>query len=585
MNKTTLENFFSAKFFKIPKYQRDYAWDTGNIDDLFNDVTEALETKTSHYVGTFILSRKEGETFYNVVDGQQRLTTLTMLVHALVAHLPDAEIEAKIIRRNHFLIADGTPRLTLLGANEAFFREILAGKAPEPDTGSQRRLKRAYKHISESVAALAAKAPTQIKKWLACVAELEVMEFVETNDGRAIRIFQTVNDRGRPLSNMEKAKALLIYYSNRYLDGALDDDVSGEFGTIFRAYEAIKELGKEPGREINWINQGKFTEDAVMGYHFLAFESKWHDYTATPAFVLNTFLKGSLKQDQADSPTALTTFIKDYVTDLRAFFEALQRLVARVGTDARYFKLLSTLNLSAALYPLLVRLEMRGWLDMDVPHNPGLTFRGLVETIDVRVYKLRGSTAERDIARTAKWAMTAAPEDIVGPLLSFVNYHANNGRMREALEGEMYTNKAIRMIFTEYEDHLLAEAKEPARDAATLTAMAAASLSVDHVLAQEAPFEPTSRGFDDQGDYEWWLHRLGNLTLVEQAINSRALNKAPEAKAKTKNFYPESNLRMTRGLGIQIQQKTGVWSKSDIEARTATLVDFVLGRWPLWNDA
>jgi hypothetical protein len=582
MNKTTLENFFSAKFFKIPKYQRDYAWDLPNIDDLFNDVTESLETKTSHYVGTFILSRKEGETSYNVVDGQQRLTTLTMLVHALVAHLPEAEVEAKIIRRNHFLVADGTPRLTLLGSNEAFFREILAGKALEPDTGSQRRLARAYQHISESVAALAKKDPTQIKRWLACVAELEVMEFVETNDGRAIRIFQTVNDRGRPLSNIEKAKSLLIYYSNRYLDGALDDLVSDEFGKIFRAYDSIKELAKEPGREINWVSQPKFTEDSVMGYHFLAFESDWHDYTATPAYVLNTFLKDSLKQDQADSPAALTTFITDYVTDLRAFFEALNRLVARVGTDASYFKILSTLNLSASLYPLFVRLEMRGWLDTQVPNNPGMTFRDLVETIDMRVYKLRGSTAERDVARIAKWAMTAEPNDIVGPLRSFVSYHAHDGRFREALEDEMYTNKAIRMIFTEYEDYLLAEAKAPARDAAALTTIAAATLSMDHVLAQDAPFEPTSRGFDDQGDYEWWLHRLGNLTLVEEAINSRAKNKAPETKASATNVYVASNLRSVRGLGIEINQKTGLWAKSDIVARTAALVDFVLGRWPLW---
>lgn len=585
MNKTTLENFFSAKYFKIPKYQRDYAWDTSNIDDLFNDVTESLETRTSHYVGTFILSRKQGEAFYNVVDGQQRLTTLTMLVHALVAHLPADEMEAKIIRRNHFLVADGTPRLTLLGANEAFFREILAGKEPAPDTGSQRRLTRAYKHISASVAVLAAKDPAQIKKWLACVAELEVMEFVETNDGRAIRIFQTVNDRGRPLSNMEKAKSLLIYYSSRYLDGALDDLVSTEFGIIFREYDSIKELAKAPGREINWISQPKFTEDSVMGYHFLAFESEWHDYTATPAYVLNSFLKDSLKQDQADSPAALTTFITDYVTDLRAFFEALNRLVARVGTDVGYFKLLSTLNLSAALYPLFVRLEMRGWLDMEVPNNPGWTFRDVIETIDVRVYKLRGSTAERDVARTAKWAMTAQPSEIVGPLRSFVAYHLGDGRFREELEGEMYGNKAIRLIFTEYEDHLLAEAKAPARDVAVLTAMAAAALSVDHVLAQEAPFEPKSRGFKDQVDYERWLHRLGNLTLLEGSINSKALNKAPETKASTKNLYPESELRAVRGLGIEIKQKSGLWSKSDIEARTATLVDFVLERWPLWIDA
>ncbi len=582
MNKTTLENFFSAKLFKIPTYQRDYAWDLGNIDDLFDDVTEALETKTSHYVGTFILARKADEPVYNVVDGQQRLTTLTMLVHALVAHLPEAEVEAKIIRRNHFLVTDGTPRLTLLGANEAFFREILAGKAPDPDTRSQRRLADAYRHIAESVAALAKKDPTQIKRWLACVAELEVMEFVETNDGRAIRIFQTVNDRGRPLSNMEKAKSLLIYYSNRYLKGTLDDLVSLEFGTIFREYDSIKEQAKEPGREINWIGQAKFTEDSVMGYHFLAFQSGWHSYDATADYVLNTFLKDALKQYQGESPEALTSFISSYVADLRGFFEALNGLVTRVGTDVRYYKILSTLNLSAILYPLFVRLAMRGWLDAEVPNNPGLTFRDLIETVDVRAYKTQGTPAAKDVARLAKRAMTAEPEDIVGPLLGFVHWQLNDARFREALEGEMFRNKAIRLIFTEYEDHLLAEANAPARDVAALIAIAGAPLSVEHVLAQEAPFEPTSRGFENQEDYAWWLHRLGNLTLLEEAINSRARNKPPETKASDAKLYQVSALRTVRDLGIQIQQTTGLWSKSAIEARTAALVDFVLGRWPLW---
>ena len=43
--------------------------------------------------------------------------------------------------------------------------------------------------------------------------------------------------------------------------------------------------------------------------------------------------------------------------------------------------------------------------------------------------------------------------------------------------------------------------------------------------------------------------------------------------------------RTVRDLGVQIQQTTGLWKKSDIEKRTADLVEFVLGRWPLWNDA
>ena len=53
-------------------------------------------------------------------------------------------------------------------------------------------------------------------------------------------------------------------------------------------------------------------------------------------------------------------------------------------------------------------------------------------------------------------------------------------------------------------------------------------------------------------------------------------------KGSDAKLYQVSALRTVRDLGIQIQQTTGLWSKSAIEARTAVLVDFVLRRWPLW---
>ena len=56
MDRNTLEKFFTGKFFLIPSYQRDFAWTQQNLDDLLNDIDETIETKTSHYIGTFILS-------------------------------------------------------------------------------------------------------------------------------------------------------------------------------------------------------------------------------------------------------------------------------------------------------------------------------------------------------------------------------------------------------------------------------------------------------------------------------------------------------------------------------------------------
>ena len=87
----TLEQFLSGKAFAIPSYQRDYAWETRNIDELWEDIAESVESQSSHYLGTFILSRGTSDGRYNLVDGQQRLTTVTMLANALVEHLLESE--------------------------------------------------------------------------------------------------------------------------------------------------------------------------------------------------------------------------------------------------------------------------------------------------------------------------------------------------------------------------------------------------------------------------------------------------------------------------------------------------------------
>ena len=55
MGTQTIEQFFTGKTLVIPAYQRDYAWTTSNIDDLFEDIEEAMELGGGHYLGTFIL--------------------------------------------------------------------------------------------------------------------------------------------------------------------------------------------------------------------------------------------------------------------------------------------------------------------------------------------------------------------------------------------------------------------------------------------------------------------------------------------------------------------------------------------------
>ncbi|MDD2212617.1 MAG: DUF262 domain-containing protein [Clostridia bacterium] len=374
-----LEVFFTGKYFRIPSYQRDYAWDIQNIDDLFDDIFEAMETNVGHYIGTFILSQNREENCYDVVDGQQRLTTLTMILNSIIEKL--SSDTDRIINKDRFILSNSSKRwkLELLGDNNNFFKQLLDGQSVEPINKSQKLLKNAYNHIQWRVQEI--KNSNKENEFLEFVKQLEVMEFIESNAGKAIRIFQTVNDRGKLLSNVDKAKSLLIYYSNRLLNGKYDDIINNSFGEIYHYYNDIKELGEKYG--INLINQRNFSEDSIMRYHFIAFPNGKYDYNATASYVLDVFLKNILKERKHDS-AELETFITEYIGDLTLFFKSLLDIVKKIQTSEKYYKIFSILGLSALLYPLIIRLETRGLLDKNTT-TKNLTFLDLIEIADVRV--------------------------------------------------------------------------------------------------------------------------------------------------------------------------------------------------------
>ena len=232
-----VKDFFNGRFFEIPKYQRGYAWDVQNVRDLFDDITESIESNSNHYIGTIVLSKdKEDDEKFHVVDGQQRITTISMIIKALVSQLGAND---KAYYERFYLKEGDRIRLTPLNRDRDFFTNLMNDTSTEPKSKSQRALSAATADLHLRLGRI-----TDKLAFLKCVEKLEVMEFVENSEGDAIRIFQTVNDRGKLLSNMEKAKSLLIYFSNRYLDKKLDDEINDQFSVMFEVYDDIKIIGE-----------------------------------------------------------------------------------------------------------------------------------------------------------------------------------------------------------------------------------------------------------------------------------------------------------------------------------------------------
>ena len=115
----TISGFVTGDLrFEIPPYQRNYAWERTHVADLWDDLIEAIEMDRDHYIGTFLLMETQiaGEDVLQLIDGQQRLTTLVILLFEVQRQLDqygDATTARKI--RGEYIARYGTQKLTLAG--------------------------------------------------------------------------------------------------------------------------------------------------------------------------------------------------------------------------------------------------------------------------------------------------------------------------------------------------------------------------------------------------------------------------------------------------------------------------------------
>lgn len=587
MNPQTIEEFFTGKTLRVPAYQRDYAWETKNIDDLFEDIEESMELGGGHYLGTFILSQTERNEPVYVVDGQQRLTTLTMVLNALVEAVEDKAIREHY-RSTYIVHPVHGQKFTVLGTNKEFFSALLSKENPTPESAGQKRLQVAYAHITQRVQAIVRKGGQEaLRQWLLKVSGLEVLAFIEKNEGKAIRMFQSVNDRGVQLSRMDITKSLLIYYSNRFLDGKHDAFISDRFGEAFRCFSRIKELGEEEGYQIKVINREPFREDDVLRYHYFAFSVTGDefdgtaDYNATSKTVLEEFLKPTLKGLRSDSE-ALSAFILDYVEDLTQFFRGLMALVEQVRASRQLYLLFVIQDLSALLYPLIIRAQISGGLTESIPGAIERTLLDWIEVADLRVFKLRGTDPQKDMVWLVRNFKRLSLEQVAEQMFNFTQRFMSSAKFVTKLtEDDMYKNPGLPRIFIEAEDSLRQEMGQRSLEISDLHKMVTKGITIEHILPQEASFGVRKYGFHSEESYKEHLHRLGNLAPLEKKINSACSNMAVETKMSEPKLYRASKYRLIQQLIAEQAENDVSFSKEAIVERGARLADFALKRWPI----
>ena len=215
---------FQSAFYKIPRFQRPYSWDRGNIEEFWNDVLEG--SASSYFIGSMVFYKKAAETF--VVDGQQRLTTVTIFLAALRDVLKEMEQNSlakgiqNVIQRKD--INDELRYVLLTETSYPYFQDrIQSFDDPQLDddpSPEEADMVDAYDYangkfeeIAKRVAAKHNKTEdkkkairTELQKLRDRLLELQVIIVELDSEDEAYIIFETLNTRGKDLAVQDLLK-------------------------------------------------------------------------------------------------------------------------------------------------------------------------------------------------------------------------------------------------------------------------------------------------------------------------------------------------------------------------------------------
>ena len=121
-----ISSIFNGNLFVIPSYQRKYSWTNKERMELWNDIKEAKANTINHFFGTLIFKQTENENLdevYEIIDGQQRTTTLFLLLNELIERIEDSKKKASY--KSKFIIDNDNVKLSPLGADKEFLKKLL----------------------------------------------------------------------------------------------------------------------------------------------------------------------------------------------------------------------------------------------------------------------------------------------------------------------------------------------------------------------------------------------------------------------------------------------------------------------------
>lgn len=547
-----LGKLFTAEFdFAIPDYQRPYAWGRDETLQLLDDLQGALDRDTDepYFLGSLVLVKQRGVPGAEVIDGQQRLTTLTLLFAVLRDLAADSALRADIHKfiEEPAVVWAGTlakPRLRLRDRDTKFFRQYVQTQGQISSliglsdnlttTDAQRAIRDNAKALQVALSDLSDQDRMRLFMMMASRTFVVVVSTPDLHS--AYRIFSVMNSRGLPLTPPDIFKADVV--------GAIPEEDRSDYAEIWEDLE--EELGRDEfGALFLYIRLIFAQARAVRGL-----------LVEFPEQVLKPYVPGNGK-----------AFI-DAV--LQPYAAADQRLI---NHDFAAGGLWNNVNAWLARLAQLDNDDWRPaalWALKSHPDDP-VFLDGFFRRLErlAASFLLRRVYATPRVQRYLELLKQLDAGEGLGAE-AFELSDDEKQATRERIGGEIYLVFPVRKYVLLRLDSMIAQ--DPG------ASYSHDRITVEHVLPQKP--RAASRWVQDFSEDQrlYWTHRLGNLVLLNRIKNSEAQNY--DFDVKKAKYFTSGNGAATFALTTQVLTHHE-WTPTVVENRHADLTKRLIEEWEL----
>lgn len=561
-DKTLSDILTGDEKYQVPRYQRPYSWTNDEVSDLWND----LKDEDSAFLGSFVFNYEQYENnkLIEVIDGQQRLITLTILMAVLrdiYKELGDekkSNLTQRIIAHIDHISGDETYRLKCGDTLDNFFCENIQKDTSDvikskPKKKEEKAIKENYiflkKGIKSELDLLQDKSKKiqyldNLKKKL---FDFKVIWIKIENDEDAYSIFETVNARGEDLTAADLLKNYLFSKLPKQPDGI--DFAKDTWSNIENNVESAKGI----------LNVSKF-----IRYYWL---SKY-------GFVSEKKLYKAVKKEIVDPAAFLSEVLRasEYyykIANDSINANAWTEEFENKGSRDKLAEALSSLRIMGITqcYSLLFCLLLnKKKINFDISD--------IFKTIEryhfaySAICKLSGNVVERVYFNTSKNIQEALK--IKDPKKRNSNIQKALSAFKNTLEypsKELFVENFMELEYRNYPlvIYILSNI-EKAKGETDETSVNFTKVNIEHVLPQD----PIEWGLS-KAKIKDYVNKLGNLTLIAKRINGIMGNMKLKDKV---DLFNESKLNINIELVKKFKRLNFKWGKEEIDSRQKKLAEF-----------